>query len=238
SAPVAAERTAGSMPDPRQVKLLGVPKDERTVKGGTSVLLDQAVQSILPPGYSLRLMGNGNWASTQVDWTEGKAWTDALREMLGYAPDVVAEVVVGAKTVILRPRRPLLDGEAPPATPRKSVARSKEAQPAPHVDSRAAVKAPEPSPEPAPPPAPAWQVSLEDRTVKNVIARWSQRAGWQLNWEIGYDYPVLATAAINGTFEEAVESLVKSVGYSDAPITAVFYTGNRVIRVVAKGVVR
>jgi len=84
-------------------------------------------------------------------------------------------------------------------------------------------------------PAPAWQVDAADGSIKQVLQRWSRSAGWQLVWELPVDYPVEASAAFAGGFEEAVAAVAVSMEHAEMPIKAIFYRGNKVLRIVAKG---
>ncbi|MGZ3237541.1 MAG: toxin co-regulated pilus biosynthesis Q family protein [Burkholderiaceae bacterium] len=88
----------------------------------------------------------------------------------------------------------------------------------------------------APVPAPVWEIALTDKTLNGALARWSVAAGWQLMWELSVDYAVEARTTIPGTFEEAVEMVTKSMGTAEIPMKAIFYKGNKVLRIVQKGV--
>ena len=85
------------------------------------------------------------------------------------------------------------------------------------------------------PTAQQWEVKISDRTLNATFARWSHNAGWQLSWELPADYAVETHAVINGTFEDAVGAVGASLGAADAPIKMIFYAGNKVLRVIAKG---
>lgn len=80
-----------------------------------------------------------------------------------------------------------------------------------------------------------WGLSEQDRTLKLVIERWAQEAGWRVFWELGVDYPIAATASIGGSFEEAVSVVVRSMEHADVPPKAIFYRGNQVLRMVPRG---
>lgn len=81
----------------------------------------------------------------------------------------------------------------------------------------------------------AWEVRADDKTFKAMITRWAKIAGWQLYWEIGVDYPILASATISGRFEEAVGDVVRAMQSADVPPKAVFYE-NKVLRITSRGV--
>ncbi len=83
-------------------------------------------------------------------------------------------------------------------------------------------------------PAP-WHIELADRTLKAAMNRWALSAGWQLVWELPADYPLEARADFSGDFEDAVGALARSLEQSQAPMKAIFYRGNKVLRIVAKG---
>ena len=87
----------------------------------------------------------------------------------------------------------------------------------------------------AAPTALQWEVKISDRTLNATFARWSRSAGWQLSWELPADYAVETHAVINGTFEDAVGAVAVSLGAANAPVKMIFYAGNKVLRVIAKG---
>lgn len=85
-------------------------------------------------------------------------------------------------------------------------------------------------------PTRTWELTSTDKTLQSVIARWSTAAGWQMLWELSVDYPIATQASITGTFEEAIETITKTMEKAEIPIRVIFYEGNKVVRVVAKGV--
>jgi hypothetical protein len=85
------------------------------------------------------------------------------------------------------------------------------------------------------PQKPTWELVPTDRTLKAALSRWARMAGWQLVWELPVDYEVEARTAVQGTFQEAVGVIAKSMDSAEIPMKAIFYAGNRVLRIVAKG---
>ena len=83
--------------------------------------------------------------------------------------------------------------------------------------------------------AAAWEIRMADRTLNAALARWAATAGWQLLWELPVDYAVQVSTSVPGTFEEAVTLVVNSMESAEIPMKAVFYSGNRVLRVMPKG---
>lgn len=80
-----------------------------------------------------------------------------------------------------------------------------------------------------------WEIVPADKTLNTALARWAATAGWQLLWELPVDYAVDARTSVPGTFEEAVGMVAESMETAEIPMKAIFYEGNRVLRIVAKG---
>jgi hypothetical protein len=110
-------------------------------------------------------------------------------------------------------------------------ASTKDAIQAPKTAQQDAVKAT--SPEKAAPQV--WEISPTDKTLNAALARWTAIAGWQLSWELPVDYSVEVKTVVPGTFEEAVELVTKSMETAEIPMKAIFYNGNKVLRIVQKG---
>lgn len=125
-----------------------------------------------------------------------------------------------------------------PSKARKNTRRGKSAvEKATVVTTAAAVAA---SPLAAPAPAPAagndrWDIVVADRTLNAAMARWAAAAGWQLLWELPVDYAVQAQTSVPGKFEDAVTVVVNSMEGAEIPMKAIFYSGNKVLRIMAKG---
>ena len=88
---------------------------------------------------------------------------------------------------------------------------------------------------PAAPSASSWEVAPADKTLNTTLARWAAVAGWQLLWELPVDYAVGIRTEIRGSFVEAVGLVAKSMETAEIPMKAIFYEGNRVLRIVTKG---
>jgi hypothetical protein len=84
-------------------------------------------------------------------------------------------------------------------------------------------------------PASAWEILPSDITLNTSLMRWASAAGWQLIWELPVDYAVEARTSISGSFEEAVTVVARSMESAEIPMKAIFYKGNNVLRIVAKG---
>jgi hypothetical protein len=80
-----------------------------------------------------------------------------------------------------------------------------------------------------------WDIVPADKTLNAALARWAAQAGWQLVWDLPVDYAVEARTVVPGTFEEAVGLVARSMDSAEIPMKAIFYSGNKVLRIVAKG---
>ena len=80
-----------------------------------------------------------------------------------------------------------------------------------------------------------WDLRQSDGSVRNALARWAREAGWQFIWAVPTDFSIDAAATIQGTFEQALDSVVQALSHSEVPIQAILYKGNHVLRVTAKG---
>jgi hypothetical protein len=123
----------------------------------------------------------------------------------------------------------------------KTRMHSKPAAPADDTDTPAAVVIAAAKPVPAAAPADVapvtstWEVRTADKTLNATLARWAATAGWQLVWELPVDYAVEVRSTIPGTLEEAVGMVAQSMDAASVPMKAIFYEGNKVLRIVAKG---
>jgi type III secretion protein C len=84
-------------------------------------------------------------------------------------------------------------------------------------------------------PEPTWTVLPGDKTLNGTLQRWAASAGWQLMWELPVDYAVAVRTELHGSFADAVGMVAKSMDGAEIPMKAIFYDGNKVLRIVAKG---
>jgi hypothetical protein len=80
-----------------------------------------------------------------------------------------------------------------------------------------------------------WEIIVSDKTLNAALARWASKAGWQLVWELPVDYSVETRTTVYGSFEEAVSTVARSMESAEIPMKAMFYQGNKVLRILAKG---
>ena len=90
---------------------------------------------------------------------------------------------------------------------------------------------------PASPPAVAVQsiqeqwTANQDASLSTTLTGWAQRAGWTVVWETDDDFRLAAGATLVGDFPTAAGHLVESFGQARPRLHAIFYAGNRVLRV-------
>ncbi len=83
---------------------------------------------------------------------------------------------------------------------------------------------------------PAYDLRLDDRTLRQALARWSRLAGWTFapeHWAVAVDVPVSGEASFGNDFEAAVDDLLAATSLGDWPLQPCFYR-NRVLRIVAR----
>ncbi len=79
-----------------------------------------------------------------------------------------------------------------------------------------------------------FRAAPPDATLRAVLARWADTAGWTFqpqHWAVDVDIPLAATAEFSGDFKTAVRGLLGATELADRPLQPCFY-GNRVLRVV------
>jgi len=134
------------------------------------------------------------------------------------------------------PNDAMLARFSPSFDPAAAPAGAMPAKAVPAAEPVRTVEAAVPVPAPAPSaPAQAWEIVPADKTLNAALARWAAAAGWQLLWELPVDYSVDARTTIHGSFEEAVTMVARSMESAEIPMKAIFYNGNRVLRIVARG---
>jgi hypothetical protein len=80
-----------------------------------------------------------------------------------------------------------------------------------------------------------WVIARDHKTLRSILTQWGRAAGYTVVWELPVDHLVEVRAEFEGTFEQAVEAIVGASRHSAHPFRAVFYQGNRVLRVIPFG---
>lgn len=223
TAPVPAPAPV-SQPDQQQA-----PFETTPIQGfGSDMPLAMALRDIVPARYAFAFE-NSSIAATKISWQGGKAWLQVLDDALmpsGLSAHIEGNVVrIGYGQTAAH--NTTLGNDAPSESPQPAAM----AEPAPQ--SYPARNKPlnltnetEPA-EPATAPAPVTaSVSAKDMmvdlnrpsrwqarpgsTLRQVLDNWSQTAHVDLQWLTPYDYPINNTFVYEGTFNEAVSSLLSS----------------------------
>ncbi len=183
--------------------------------GGANVPLSGALRMIMQFDGWHAFIAHGVDRNTVVSWHGGVPWTDAIKNVAVQA-GITAEIDWIAKTVTLVPGKlvlPRAETMAPvqPVSILKTLLRFQE-----------------------PSLQPVWKLTPADGTIKAALARWAKQADWKMSWEMpnDEDFHFDQSASYTGSFEDAVRHLAISLKESALPIKAIFYRGNRVLRIV------
>lgn len=79
--------------------------------------------------------------------------------------------------------------------------------------------------------AASWEIQPNQKTLSTVLARWSQKAGWQLVWDAERDFPIENHIVLEGTFVMVVQTVMDSLSETDYPLQATMNPATRVIRI-------
>lgn len=164
----------------------------------------------------------------------GMPWRDSLAKL---AQDNRVRITVDdAECVVVVTT---LDAPAPATEPAKAAAVSGEipaATGATAPSSATEVVMPAPAEEVAGTPAEVAEKSfhlVKGSSLRGQVSDWAKSVGWEVIWELPYDYPVAVSATFNGDLFTAVEALVRSyerVGEMH-DVEWVFNNGNQVVAV-------
>ncbi|MGM7284702.1 toxin co-regulated pilus biosynthesis Q family protein [Pseudomonas guariconensis] len=169
--------------------------------------------------------------------------TSPLRSLPATGPGLVSSVSVPAKSFPVTPAPPptIINVIAAPAVaPAKPVVKAA-AVAAPSSKSTSGPSKPLVASTPAAPivapakPEEVWTLAPTDVTLRRVLAKWADRAGWQLVWDAPVDVPLAVNATLKGDFRTVVKKLFLSLSAADVNLTGYLYAGNRVLRVAESG---
>lgn len=220
---------ASQMPAPTPAPLaMPAPKaPSNRIEGfGRDVPLTIATRQMVPSDYVVQY-GQGVDPNTNVTWSGGRSWKDALMDSL--TEKSLKATIVG-DTVLIESTAP-----APMPAPAPQMAST------PAVQDMQAMQAPQPlmpvnevtipsaadatmtayavpnttnslapSITDASLAMPQQQVWVAPRasTLRQVLTDWCRQANVQLQWSAQYDYPLMSDVQISGNFEHAVETLL------------------------------
>ena len=70
---------------------------------------------------------------------------------------------------------------------------------------------------------------LPHQTLRSNIMRWAEKENWTVEWNSRHDYDIYHQSNYQGTFFEAVRTVLQHYERAPVPLTASFYTGNSVL---------
>ncbi len=117
---------------------------------------------------------------------------------------------------------------SPVVSPGASVWQPKGASSSPELSDGIGISAMAQQPDPG---VQQWQVRRADVTVRRMLQRWGQEAGWQLVWDAPRDFPIETELQLSGRIEQVVSAVVESLATTDYPVQARINSELRIIRI-------
>lgn len=190
-------------------RVVGKVVPNEVVGFARNVALKDAVRQVIPSGYSVQVGKNaGALMDKRVYWNGGRQWTEVLSDMAATIPELTVEVDANSKSVSFTSSAISTATSAPTA-------------------SGDAVNGALPVVEATR----AWVIPPGKR-LSETMEQWGRDAGWQsVIWEAPEMIAEIG-ASFDGTFEEAVTRTMESLSRSGTQLKAVFYGGNKVVRIM------
>jgi Toxin co-regulated pilus biosynthesis protein Q len=202
---------------------------------GKDIPLAMALHDIVPAKYAYAFSPS-DIAGSKISWRGGKPWLDVLKDAL--APYNFDVTVTDNQIIIFTKQAPIAPAPAPSAPKPQPVS---SADPLPLTEAETTPAAPAPTMV-ARLPAEViaanaestyksainleqkqrWEARL-GTTLRQTIESWSKTAQVELNWSTPYDYPINSAFYFDGSFAEAVNSILSSYGKENTPPKARLY---------------
>ena len=83
-----------------------------------------------------------------------------------------------------------------------------------------------------------WELRANDVKLSAALERWARDAGWRMTWEAERDFDLVLQASFGGTFEQALNTVLRAYVISDFPLQACLHEdhdGNRAVRIFRFG---
>jgi len=220
AAPTATPAPVPSMMAPVSAPSSGSSNYQVADGFGRDLPLVMAIRQIVPSQYGF-VFDDGIDLSAKVSWQGGKPWDTVLQQTL--SPLGLAAGVRGNVVSIMRAGTGSAMSASGPAVITQTVQDTATTTMAPapmametkndvplggYVATPASTLGASP---PANLEASITWTSSRNSTLRGVLEDWSKRAGVELYWASEYDYPIQSAVSIQGTFEEAVQVLLKGL---------------------------
>jgi len=204
-----------STPCKNQVGVVDLDVSPRTIpgvlKGGSDVPLSTALRTILPKGWHADKEHEVDFAMP-LSWERGEEFTSVLTT-IAYKHRLSILISWRSKKIHVR----AACENKPLTLPRPADSKDATVKPMPSVATDTLN---------------TWFLST-DKTLKENLQAWSQKAGWQVVWKIkDTDFRVTHNTTLKGSFMEAVEQVVTAYENGNTPISANLYDTDRVIEIV------
>ena len=215
--------TSSAMAPPAPMPMAApAPMGNDVVQGfANQVPLAVALRQLLPPGYGFSVDQNVD-LGTLVSFRGGRPWRETLRTAID--PSGLNMYEQGQMITITKAGGPALTSSSsvannvmtnntmaplPPPQPMQQLPMDNNPshllQPPMNVDP--VVMPPSVIAANNTPVMQSWNADRGD-TLHKILESWSRRANVEFEWLAEYDYPMQASYSFNGTFEEAVRSLL------------------------------
>jgi hypothetical protein len=198
---------------------------------GRDLPLVMALRQIVPPQYGF-VFDQGIDISGQVSWQGGKPWDIVLQQTL--APLGLQGMINGNVVTITRAGQPMYQPAAANAGAQVMTQVVQTSTTVPMAANAVAMPASMTSAPMAPivdagsPGTPVGYTPVNvsnlaasstwtaprNSTLRNILEDWAEYAGVELYWASEYDYPIQSSVSVDGTFEEAVQVLLKGLSES------------------------
>lgn len=169
------------------------------------VPLAVALRQLLPPGYGFSVDQNVD-LGTLVSFQGGQSWRETLHVALEPVGLVMREQ--GQMVTIAKGDRnstvPVRDVVSSPKPVSVATIPTHSLQPMTGATDSIVLPAGENG---AGPVIQSWSAERGD-TLHKILEEWSRRANVEFDWKSEYDYPLQASVAFSGTFEDAVRNLL------------------------------
>ena len=76
-----------------------------------------------------------------------------------------------------------------------------------------------------------WLLDSRDKTLRSVLTKWCANAKWQLVWNVKADYPITNAWHITGTFEHAINEVLKASQSTEISLFATMHESNKVLEI-------
>ncbi len=83
-----------------------------------------------------------------------------------------------------------------------------------------------------------WSMMPKDKTLRGTFTKWCNSQSWQLVWNVKADYPIDTDWTISGSFENAVNEVLKATQHTEIPLMALMHDSNHVLEIYSPVVSR